>query len=395
MKIHRVAVVGCGALAQSAHLPHCQRNPRVELVATCDRDAATAEDCRQRFGAQRAETDWRRVVAADDIDVCILATHTNLRGEFIIPAVEHGKAVYTEKPLAPSREEMIAILEAVRRTGRSVCVGHNRRSGPAMLEFKRLLERAATDAVAIPPTVMWGGPRVPLPEERGRQLLMRVNDDIRSWKNWIFWDPEGIMFAEMVHFIDLALWLNTGHPVRAFAEGSARGNFTLLLRFDDGSLTTLQHTMVGHFDYPKELFEATTRNITVAMDQHLEVRQCGLADEPALQYFPYVSESAWAQRQGMAGHLLDQADERTRATAAGEPPRWIKVDKGHHRHLDRFLTHLEGAGENPCPVESAVAVNRIALKFLESARLGLPVAIGPEDWHLPATPPPRATGGPS
>ncbi len=377
MKRQRVAVVGCGMLAQSVHLPNVQANPRGELVAVCDLDPAIAEACRQTFGAARAETDWQRIVAADDIDVCILATHTNLRGAFIIPALEHGKAVYTEKPLAPDRAEMLAIVQAVRRTGRPVCVGHNRRSSPAMLEFRRLLT-AAQGTTGWPASVDRSAGRESLPEERGLQLLMRVNDDIRSWKEWIFTDDAGIMFAEMVHFLDLALWLNPGHPVRVFADGSPRGNFTLLLRFDDGALTTIQQTMVGHFDYPKELYEAATHNITIAMDHHIEVRQCGLADEPLLQTFPYAAVTTWAPEPGMTGyfHALD-ADLRHAA-------RTIGVEKGHARHLDRFLTHLDGLGENPCPVDGAVAVNRIALKCLESARLGLPVAITPEDWHIPA-----------
>lgn len=383
MQKHRVAVVGCGSLAQGAHLPHCQQNPRIELVATCDLNAATAEACRVKFGAARAETDWRRIVAAPDIDLCILATHTNLRGEFIIPALEHGKAVYTEKPLAPSRTEMLEIVKATRRTGRPVCVGHNRRSSPAVLEFKRLLDKALGGAHVTPPTVDRSGTRQPLPEQAWLQLLLRVNDDVRSWKDWIFWDDTGIMFAEMVHFIDLALWFNPGRPVRAVAEGSARGNFTLVLRFDDGSATTLQHSLGGHFDYPKELFEATARHVTLAMDQHIEVRQCGLPDEPGLQTFPYAAESAWAPRQGMTGYFLEMAAEQERAKAAGTPPRRLDVIKGHALHLDRFLTHLEGRGENPCPVEGAVVVNRIALRFLEATRSGLPVAIGPEDWDLP------------
>ncbi len=386
MKTHRVAVVGCGAIGRSMHLPNCVRNPRIELVATCDQDGTLAEECRAAYGAQRAETDWRRVVASDDIDLCILATHTNLRADFIIPALEAGKAVYTEKPLAPCRAAMLRIVKAVRETGCPVCVGHNRRSSPAMLAFRRMLERAGDErTIVLPPSIRHSeGLCAPLPEERGLQLLARVNDDLRSWKEWIFSDTEGIMFAEMVHFIDLALWLNPGHPVRVFAEGSPRGNFTLLLRFDDGSLTTLQHTMVGHFDYPKELFEATRRNVTVGMEQHVEVRQCGLADEPELQYFPFHPDSAWVTRPGVRGCFEDGADERRRSQAEGRLPRSILVDKGHFRHLDRFLDHIEGVDENPCPVESAVAVNQVALKCLESARLGLPVSVGPEDWHLPA-----------
>jgi hypothetical protein len=62
---------------------------------------------------------------------------------------------------------------------------------------------------------------------------MRINDDLCSWENWVFWDLQGIMFGEMVHFIDIALWMNDAKTVRAFAECSPRGNFTLLLRFND------------------------------------------------------------------------------------------------------------------------------------------------------------------
>ncbi|MDD2706963.1 MAG: Gfo/Idh/MocA family oxidoreductase [Verrucomicrobiae bacterium] len=382
-KTHRVAVVGCGALAQGAHLPHCQRNPRVELVATCDIDAVNAEACRKKFGAQRAESDWRRVVEARDIDLCILCTHTNLRGEFIIPALESGKAVYTEKPLAPNFREMTDIVKATRRTGRPVCVGHNRRSSPAVLEFKRLADKALHGASSRPPTVNRMEQRKLLPEEKQLQILMRINDDSRSWKPWIFWDAEGILFAEMVHFIDLALWLNPGHPVRAFAEGSPRGNFSLLLRFNDGSITTIQHTMVGHFDYPKELFEATAGFITVGMDQHLEVRQWGMKDEPAQKFFPYAHGCDWAVKQGMAGYLQELEAEVRQSEKTGKQARWLNVNKGHYEQLDRFLTHLEGGGENPCPVDGAVAVNRVAMKLLESVRLGLPVAITPEDWHIP------------
>ena len=384
MKKHRVAVIGCGALAQGAHLPSCQKNQRIELVAVCDIERAAAELCAKQFHAQHIETDWRRIVEAKDIDLCILCTHTNLRGAFIVPALESGKAVYTEKPLAPNRKEMLDIVLTSRKTGRPVCVGHNRRSSPAVLEFKRLLDIAKLTPRGFKPSIDRMEKREFLPEEQYLQLLLRVNDDSRSWKHWSVMDEEGMMHAEMVHFLDLSLWLNAPrHPVRIFAEGSPRGNFTILIRFDDGSLSTLQHTCVGHFDYPKELFEATTRNVTVAMDQHIEIRQIGLAAEPVQQFFPYAPGCEWATQPGMAGYMRELEAELKRSRAAGELHRWLTVNKGHYEHLDRFLDHLEGKGENPCDVEGAVAVNRIILKVLESARLGLPVAVHPEDWHIP------------
>jgi len=279
---------------------------------------------------------------------------------------------------------MIEIVQASRKTGVPVCVGHNRRSSPAMLEFARLLAKAKSSVGTSPSIDRRQDSGKRLPEENQLQVLMRVNDDSRSWKDWIFWDEDGIMFAEMVHFIDLALWFNDAHPVRVFAEGSCRGNFTLVMKFDDGSITTLQHTMVGNFDYPKELFEATVNNVTIAMDQHIEIRQMGMPDEPVIRTFPYAHGCEWASEQGMTGYMRSVEAERSRAKTAGESPRFLNVCKGHYEHLDRFLDHIEGSGENPCGVESAVAVNVLAAKFLESARLGIPIAVLPEDWHLPA-----------
>lgn len=253
-----------------------------------------------------------------------------------------------------------------------------------MREFKRLFSKAATGprGTASPVDRMEG--RDFIPEELTRQVLMRINDDSRSWKAWTLFDEEGMMHAEMVHFIDLALWLNAPLiPVRVFAEGSPRGNFSILIRFADGSLTTLQHSLVGHFGYPKELMEGTARNITVAMDQHIEVRQIGMEDEPVRRYFPYAAECGWAKEPGMAGYIAEYEREWNRAKTAGEPARWLNVNKGHYEHLDRFLDHIEGKSENPCDVDSAVAVNRIALKILDSARSGQALPVHPEDWHIP------------
>jgi len=384
MRMHRIAVVGCGALAQFMHLPNISKNPRLTLTVTCDLDATTAEACREAYGANRAETNWRGVVEADDIDLILLATHTNLRGELIVPALHAGKPVYTEKPLGTDRDEMIGIVRASREMSVPVCVGHNRRSSPAVLEFRRLLEKAKSGAAATRPSVDRRNDATKrIPEENQFQLLMRINDDARSWKDWIFSDEEGIMFAEMVHFIDLALWLNDSHPVRVFAEGSRRGNFTLIIKFGDGSITTLQHSMVGNFDYPKELFEATVNNISIAMDHHIEVRQLGMMDEPVIQTFPYAEECDWAKEMGMTGYMRAVEAEQKRALAAGEPARFLNVCKGHYAHLDRFLDHIEGSGDNPCSVETAVGVNVIAVRLLESARLGIPIPVIPADWRLP------------
>ena len=109
-----------------------------------------------------------------------------------------------------------------------------------------------------------------------------------------------------------------------------------------------------------------------------------MADEQSAKVFPYAAGCEWAgMADGVRGHLERVAAERRLASKEKRPVRWLNVNKGHYEQLDRFLDHLEGHGENPCSVETAVPVTRVAMKLLESARLGLPVTINPEDWNLP------------
>ena len=96
MQKHRMAIIGCGAMSQGMHFPNAQKNPRVDLICACDINRSVAEQCGAAFGARRAETDWRKVVEAKDIDMIVLGTQHSIRGEVIIPALRHGKPVYTE-----------------------------------------------------------------------------------------------------------------------------------------------------------------------------------------------------------------------------------------------------------------------------------------------------------
>jgi len=388
VNIHRVAMVGCGAIARHIHLPNIANNPRTELAVTCDVDLPSAEQCAQQFGAYRALTDWHDIIDDPDINLIILATHTNLRSKLILPALQAGKPIFVEKPLANSLEEMSEIVGVARETGTPICICHNRRSSAGILELKRLLKKSIQSPGGWLPSVdrSQAGKREALPEEKQIQILIRVNDDARSWQDWIYHDREGILFAEMVHFIDIALWLNDSVPVKVFAEGSARGNFTLLIRFQDGSLTTIQHSLGGHFDYPKELIEVSANHVTLAFDHHVELRQRGLSDEPFRKTYPFICNARGEKAEGI--EEFNKAVTRTfeEARSKGRQPIFITPDKGHAAHLKRFVDHIEGRGENPCDVYEAVAVTRVALKLLESIRLGQPLPIGPEDWHIPDVP---------
>ncbi|MCP4507480.1 MAG: Gfo/Idh/MocA family oxidoreductase, partial [Fuerstiella sp.] len=67
---------------------------RHDRASVCDVDPEAAEACRGVFGAARASSDWREIIDDDSVDLIVLATHTNLRRDLIIPALEAGKPVF-------------------------------------------------------------------------------------------------------------------------------------------------------------------------------------------------------------------------------------------------------------------------------------------------------------
>ncbi len=380
----RAAVVGCGALANGAHLPTIHSSDNFELKVACDIDEAKARAAADKWGSERVCTDWHEVVAADDVDLIVLCTHLDLRSELIVAALQAGKPVYTEKPMASSREETTKILMAADAAKVPLCVGHNRRSNPPVIEFKRLIDLArkqGADREAIIDRT--SGLREPVAEESQTQVLIRVNDDVRTWKYWIFHDEHGIMLAEMTHFIDLAMWWMASPPVEVYCSGSVRGNFTQIIRFADGSIATLQHSMVGNFDYPKELFEASLRNVTIGLNHHLELRQRGLESEPQCQYFPLGVGAELTDKPGIEG-FYDATEKLQQMKRKGEPlpvPA-AKPPKGRRNHLERFRLHILGEGPNPCTAAEAAAVTNVAFKLIQSARTGMPVKVWPEDYDF-------------
>src|SRR5262249_50070239 len=96
----RVGVIGTGRWAKMAHLPGWSRDPRVQLVAVCDADEAVAAEAAGMFGVAEHVTDHRAVIERDDIDVIDVVTGDHGHFELTMAALEAGKHVLVEKPVA-------------------------------------------------------------------------------------------------------------------------------------------------------------------------------------------------------------------------------------------------------------------------------------------------------
>ena len=115
----RVGVVGCGSVAEK-YIPHLQRlnqpRPRTEIVVTCDVDEARRREVRDRYAIDRFTTDYREVVESPDVDLVLVLTSMQQHGAITRAALDAGKHVLVEKPMAMTLDEAAGIVELARRS---------------------------------------------------------------------------------------------------------------------------------------------------------------------------------------------------------------------------------------------------------------------------------------
>lgn len=114
----RVGVLGAGAWARAAHLPGWQRDPRCEVVALADTLRERAEAMAAELSIAEATDDWQRLVTRTDIDVVDVVTPSHTHYELATAALEAGKHVLCEKPLAVTAEQGVTIVQTARDTSR-------------------------------------------------------------------------------------------------------------------------------------------------------------------------------------------------------------------------------------------------------------------------------------
>ena len=109
----RVALIGCGRIAQVAHLPALEKADGVRLVAVSDPSAEVAESVARRYGVPSAYTDQEHVLADESVEGVIVAAPDRFHYPITAEALRAGKHVLVEKPLASTVAEAEALSDLV------------------------------------------------------------------------------------------------------------------------------------------------------------------------------------------------------------------------------------------------------------------------------------------
>jgi len=369
------AVVGCGMLARMQHVPNIAKSDKAALHTCCDLDEHALAECRDKFGSLKITKDYMEAIRDPEVQAICLATTEKVRLPVIRAAAEAHKGVYCEKPLARTLDEVHEIRRIVHESGIPFCVGHNRRSSPAMVEAHRIFRGHMENPAPCPWRFDREGPkRARLDEDGVAGMSVRINDDWYTWKGWVFEPqqaPYGPMIFEMTHFTDVCNWFLAAKPEEVAAIESGMLNHGVVIRYKTGEVATISMCANGTFGYPKELYEAFGNGGAVVGDHMLEVRTAGIAGcSPRITY-PMIDDRHpdVGGEGGVSGWLEKKRAACEEATKKADPSLIFTAepDKGHAHAIDRFVDEILGRGPSVCGVDDAVLATEVAFAALKAA----------------------------
>jgi polar amino acid transport system substrate-binding protein len=234
-------------------LPHFKAaGAEFETIATAS--GVSALNAGKQFGFRACASSAEEVIDDARVNLLVIATRHDLHAPLASRALERGRHVFVEKPLALSDEELEGVLAAAARSEGRLMVGFNRRFSP--------LARAARD--------FFEGRRDPL------SLVYRINAGRIPREHWAQDEREGggRIIGEVCHFVDLLQFWTGAPPVRVYAESVAGRNREMVdedsvmitLRFADGSNATIAYLAEGDKALAKERVEIFGEGRTFILD---------------------------------------------------------------------------------------------------------------------------------
>ncbi len=223
----RLAPVGLGrwarVLARGA-----QRGDLIELASCFSRSEEKRAAFQEEFGVERAAASYEELLADPDLEGVLITTPNDTHRDLIVQAAEANKAVYTDKPIAHTLEDAVAIARAVERTGVVFAVGHSARRLSGHRVMKRWIEEGTLGEVSLA--------EANFSNERGLELTPQ------TWRWYASKSPGGAFIQLGVHHADTLQYLLgpvrsvTAHARRLYTESEVPDAVMAILEFESGPL---------------------------------------------------------------------------------------------------------------------------------------------------------------
>jgi len=307
--------IGAGNYASSMLLPHLARMTNVHLAHVATRRSLSAANAQRRFGFTTASTGADTVLDDESLDAIFIVTRHHTHADLVCRALETGKAVFVEKPLALTRDELDRIVDVVRKTGNDrLMVGFNRRFAPLLVQMKSRFGQPVGSSVTR--YLVSAGPL---------EADSRYHNEELDGSRFI---------GEGGHFIDTLSWWTGSLPEEVYAaRGADHDDVQATVRFRNGSIGTITYVTVGNPRYPKETLDAAADGRSARLDNFLKV-------------------TVWTGRH-----------RNTMRSRGGR-------DKGQRRELELFAQAVRTGAPMPIAFESLVTTTSATMAVTDSLASG-------------------------
>lgn len=311
-----LGIIGAGNFTSAMILPSLKKtDAHLKYIASSGGLSGTT--LAKKFGVAQSTTDYRTILQDPEVDLVLVTTRHNAHASMVQEALNAGKHVFVEKPLALTREELEGIIESYNGQEKTVNVGFNRRFAPLARKMKSLLGSgnspmhivATMNAGAIPPNV------------------------------WVH-DMEiggGRIIGEACHFIDLCTYLS-GSKVKAVCINAMgtnpeenTDNASILLKYENGTNAVINYFANGSKAYAKERVEVYSQERTLVMDNWRKLKGYGF--------------------KGFSGESSSQ-------------------DKGHAEQFKLLVQAVKQGGQAIIPMDELVNTTKASFAAIESLKQG-------------------------
>ena len=311
-----VGIIGAGNFTSAMILP-CLRKTRAKLKYISSAGGLTGTVLAKKFKIANSTTDNSEIFNDKEVDLVMVTTRHNSHGSLVVQALDYGKHVFVEKPLALNISELEQIILSIQKSNKTVTVGFNRRFAPLAVKMKNLLGNS-------------GSPM---------NIIATMNAGLIPGNVWVH-DMEvggGRIIGEACHFIDLISFLTNSQVVSVCMNALGQhpmdntDNATILLKYENGTNAVINYFANGSKAYSKERIEVYHQERTLVMDN-------------------------WRKLTGYGFKNFSSA-------SSGQ-------DKGHQSQFSLLIESITNGGSQIIPIDQIINTTKASFAAIESLRNG-------------------------
>lgn len=260
----RVGIVGAGSYTQNILMPILSRMKDVCIETTADKNIVKSLNIAQVYGAQKTIINEQELFDDENINVVFINTLDRTHCDQAITAMEKGKAVFLEKPMATDLDQLNTLFNYLQKNkSAQFCVDYNRSFAPFIKKIDSYTKLRTSPLI----------------------ISYRINVGFIAKEQWLQRQMgAGRLIGEACHIFEMFLHLVDAQPIAVSVESLKptnnylfpTDNFTAQISFADGSICTLLYTSLGHVGMGKERMEVYFDSKTIIMDDYVSLEGFGL-----------------------------------------------------------------------------------------------------------------------